>query len=271
MPELPEVETTRKGIEPWVTGRVVTGVEVRNPRLRWPVAPDLGTLLEGKTVRAVRRRAKYLIFDFQDGGLLIHLGMSGSLRMVPADESPGPHDHVDLIFGDHLLRYRDPRRFGSIQWCPGNAEAHPLLKDLGPEPLGQDFDAKTLHTAFRSMSIPVKQALMNARCVVGVGNIYASESLFRSRIHPLTPASGISLARCGRLVESIRRTLEDAIEAGGSSLKDFVGSDGQPGYFQQQYHVYARHGKPCRICGATIIRETVGQRATFWCPCCQRK
>ncbi|MFN3986226.1 MAG: bifunctional DNA-formamidopyrimidine glycosylase/DNA-(apurinic or apyrimidinic site) lyase [Rhodocyclaceae bacterium] len=271
MPELPEVETTRRGVAPWVEGRVVRAVVVRHAGLRLPVPAELGTRLVGHAVAGVRRRAKYLLFDMPGGGLLIHLGMSGSLRLVEKREPPGNHDHVDLDFGERVLRYRDPRRFGLIVWQDGLADDHPLLARLGPEPLDEVFDAAYLVRTTRGLRVPVKQAIMDGHRVVGVGNIYASESLFRARIHPLQPAGEIGLRRYRRLVESIRGTLTDAIAAGGSSLRDFVGGDGRPGYFQQQYFVYGRDGAPCRVCGTLLRRMVIGQRASYWCPRCQRR
>lgn len=270
MPELPEVETTRRGIYPLLAGRIVTAFRVRNPHLRIPVSPDIEAGIVGQVVRDVRRRAKYLLIDFDSGCLLVHLGMSGSLRWAEVQAAVQPHDHIDLVLECGVLRYRDPRRFGLFAWQPGPGDAHPLLARLGPEPLSDAFDGAALHRATRKTRVPVKQALMDARWVVGVGNIYASESLFRARINPLTPACDIGVRRYARLVQAVRETLTDAIAAGGSSLRDFVGGDGQPGYFQQQYFVYGRDGEPCRICSTVIRKAIIGQRASFWCPRCQR-
>ncbi len=271
MPELPEVETTRSGIRPHVVDRVVTDLTVRNARLRHPVPDDLGGRLVGRRVLDVRRRGKYLLLDVDAGSLIIHLGMSGSLRVVDAHAPPGLHDHVDVVFGAQALRLRDPRRFGLVLWQAGDGLAHPLLARLGPEPLAEGFDGAALQRALQGTGVAVKQALMDAHRVVGVGNIYASESLFRARIHPLTPAGTLGPRRCARLAESLRETLRAAIVAGGSTLRDFVGSDGRPGYFQQQYFVYGRGGEPCRLCGTPIESARVGQRATYWCPRCQRR
>ncbi|MDX9699706.1 MAG: bifunctional DNA-formamidopyrimidine glycosylase/DNA-(apurinic or apyrimidinic site) lyase [Rhodocyclaceae bacterium] len=271
MPELPEVETTRRGIAPWVEGRVVSAVHVRQPRLRRPVPAELAGLLVGTRVRAVQRRAKYLVFDFGQGQLLVHLGMSGSLRWVALNEVPGAHDHVDLVFGDRALRYRDPRRFGMVLWQPLEAGEHPLLAGLGPEPLSDAFNAAWLLACTRGVRTPVKVALMDARKVVGVGNIYASESLFRAGIDPRTPAGALGPRRIARLVGCVRQTLAEAIEAGGSSLRDFVGSDGKPGYFQQQYFVYGREGEDCRRCGGGVRKLVQAQRSTYFCPRCQRR
>lgn len=270
MPELPEVETTRRGIQPLLAGRVVTGFRVRNPRLRIPVSDDIEASIVGQTVRDVRRRAKYLLIDFDAGCLLVHLGMSGSLRWVEAQAVVEAHDHIDLVLDSGVLRYRDPRRFGLFAWQPGPGDAHSLLARLGPEPLSDAFDGATLYRATRTTRVPVKQALMDAHRVVGVGNIYASESLFRARINPHTPACDLGLRRYARLVQAVRETLVEAIAAGGSSLRDFVGGDGRPGYFQQQYFVYGRDGESCRVCATTVQKAIIGQRASFWCPRCQR-
>lgn len=270
MPELPEVETTCRGIRPHVCGRRVTEVRVRNPRLRQPVPPDLAAGVVGEQVDAVRRRAKYLLLDFAHGSVIVHLGMSGSLRLVPADEPAGRHDHVEFVFGDEALRLRDPRRFGLVLWQSGDALSHPLLAGLGCEPLEDGFTGERLHALMHGVRAPIKQALMDARRVVGVGNIYASESLFRARIHPLAAGGKIGPRRTARLVAEIRATLVAAIAAGGSTLRDFVGGDGRPGYFQQDYFVYGREGESCRVCGSPIRRIVVGQRSTFFCPRCQR-
>lgn len=271
MPELPEVETTCRGIREPLLGCRVTGAVVRNSRLRRPVPSDLNALLAGQTLCDVRRRAKYLLLDFDSGCLVVHLGMSGSLRVVAAGEAVMAHDHVDVVFGSQALRLRDPRRFGMVLWQAGEGLDHPLLASLGPEPLGNGFDAAVLYRVTRGLRAPIKQVLMDARRVVGIGNIYASESLFRASIHPLAKAGGLGRERCGRLVAAVRETLEEAIAAGGSSLRDFVGGDGRPGYFQQHYFVYGRAGQGCRVCGSPVRREVLAQRATYWCPHCQRR
>lgn len=271
MPELPEVETTCRGVRPHVEGKVLSAVSVRNPRLRLPVPEALAERTVGETLRAVSRRAKYLLLDFDAGGMVIHLGMSGSLRVIDPGLPPDKHDHLDLVFGDCALRLRDPRRFGLVLWQPGPAITHPMLAGLGPEPLGEGFDAAYWLAATRGLKAPIKHVLMDGRRVVGVGNIYASESLFRARIHPLEPAGALGPRRCARLVEAVRDTLRDAIAAGGSTLRDFVGGDGRPGYFQQQYFAYDRAGEPCRVCGTPIRRFVSGQRATYFCPACQRR
>jgi len=269
MPELPEVETTRRGIAPELTGLAVTGVVVRNGRLRHPVPADLDATLAGLPLLAVERRAKYLSFRFPGGSLLVHLGMSGSLRIVPAAQPPEKHDHLDVVFGLRALRLRDPRRFGLVLWQAGDAP-HPLLAKLGIEPLDDAFDGRWLHQASRGRRTPVKLFLMDAAHVVGIGNIYASESLFRAGIDPATPVEELGPRRCSRLATCIRETLQDALAAGGSSLRDFVGSNGSPGYFQQQYFTYGREGEPCRQCGTPICKRIMAQRATFYCPRCQR-
>lgn len=271
MPELPEVETTCRGVQPHVEGRALTALVVRNARLRLPVPDDLAERLVGRDLRRVSRRAKYLLFDFGTGSVILHLGMSGSLRVVAAGLPPAAHDHVDLVFGDLALRLRDPRRFGMIVWQAGDADAHPLLARLGPEPLSEAFDGAWLHRVTRGLRAPIKHVLMDSHRVVGVGNIYASESLFRAGIHPLEPAGALGPRRCARLVAAVRDTLTAAIAAGGSTLRDFVGSDGRPGYFQHQYFVYAREGESCRHCGTPVQRIVSGQRATYFCPRCQRR
>lgn len=270
MPELPEVEITRRGIAPELEGRQVTAVAVRESRLRYPVPAGLDASLLGQRLLSVGRRAKYLLLDFGAGHLLVHLGMSGSLRVLPATTPPGKHDHIDLVFGAHLLRLRDPRRFGAMLWLDSPVEAHPLLAGLGVEPLSDAFSGAWLYDATRGRATPIKLFLMDASRIVGVGNIYASESLFRAGIHPRTPAGRLTRARCTALAACVVETLNDALAAGGSSLRDFVHSDGASGYFQQQYGVYGREGQACRACGKPVRREVMGQRSTFWCPGCQK-
>lgn len=273
MPELPEVEVTRRGIAPELVGRRVSGGIIRTARLRYPLAPELPRLLKGKTLLAVWRRAKYLLLDFGAGSLLVHLGMSGSLRLLPRGAPPQKHDHFDLEFGERLLRLRDPRRFGAVLWLAAeqDIERHPLLAGLGIEPLEEGFTPDWLYATTRGKNTPIKQLLMDGHLVVGIGNIYASESLYRARIDPRTAAGRIALKRYERLVPAIRATLAAAIDAGGSSLRDFIASDGSSGYFQQQYFVYGRTGEACRVCGKTIRSLRQGQRATFYCPTCQRR
>jgi len=269
MPELPEVEVIRRGIAPQLEGRTIAAVEVREPRLRWRV-PQAVRALAGRVVRAVRRRGKYLLLDCGDGHLILHLGMSGSLRLVAAGTAPGKHDHVDIAFGDLLLRLRDPRRFGAVLWTAGPPEAHALIRHLGIEPLSRALDGGRLHALARECRLKIKPFLMDGRRIVGIGNIYASESLFLAGIHPRYRANRLSLERCARLSEAIKRTLRAAIRAGGSSLRNFVGSDGAPGCFQRRALVYDREGEQCWRCRTAIKRIVQGQRATYFCPLCQR-
>ncbi len=274
MPELPEVEITRRGIEPYLAGSIITGVRVRERRLRWPIPPDLAAHVTGKRVARVARRGKYILIDCgtreHPGWLILHLGMSGSLRIMDAAGKARAHEHFDLLLGKNLLRLRDPRRFGAVLWHAGDIARHPLLAGLGAEPLEQAFSGKFLHAATRARKVAIKLVLMNARIVVGVGNIYANESLFHAGINPRTPAKRLSLARYEALVTSVKSTLKQAMAAGGSSLRDFVHSDGSSGYFQQQYCVYGRGGLPCRVCGTPIRALRQGQRSTFYCPLCQK-
>ncbi|WP_118180859.1 bifunctional DNA-formamidopyrimidine glycosylase/DNA-(apurinic or apyrimidinic site) lyase [Paraburkholderia phosphatilytica] len=276
MPELPEVEVTRRGIEPYVAGRRVERVDVRTAALRWPVPADLPQLLRGRVVRHVARRGKYLLFEVEAGWFIVHLGMTGTLRVlrnVPHPPAAAKHDHVDWIFDDFILRFRDPRRFGAILWHPreaGDVLGHPLLASLGIEPFTQAFSGLLMHRKTRGRKVSVKQALLAGDIVVGVGNIYASESLFRAGIRPTTPAGRVSLARYELLAEAVRATLAAAIDKGGSTLRDFVGSDGESGYFQLDYFVYDRAGLPCRVCNTPIRQIVQGQRSTYYCPTCQR-
>jgi len=274
MPELPEVEITRGGIEPYLTGKIITGVRIRERRLRWPIPLNLATLVTGRRIARVTRRGKYILIDCSANGragwLILHLGMSGSLRIMDAGTAAQPHEHFDLLLGKRLLRLRDPRRFGAVLWQGGDIARHKLLADLGAEPLEDAFTGRVLHAAARMRKAAVKLVLMNASVVVGVGNIYANESLFHARINPRTPAGRLSLARCEALAAAIKSTLKQALAAGGSSLRDFVHSDGSSGYFQQQYYVYGRAGLPCRVCGTTIRALRQGQRSTFYCPTCQK-
>ena len=274
MPELPEVEITRRGIEPFLAGNVITGVRLSGHKLRWPIPRNLAARVTGQRIARVSRRGKYILIDCgaaeRAGWLILHLGMSGSLRIMGSRTSPQRHDHFDLLLGKRLLRLRDPRRFGAVLWEEGAIVRHPLLAGLGAEPLEDAFTGKLLHAATRSRKAPIKLVLMNASIVVGVGNIYANESLFRARINPRTAAGRLSLARYELLAAAIKSTLEQALAAGGSSLRDFVHSDGSSGYFQQQYCVYGRTGLPCRVCGTPIRQLRQGQRSTFYCPACQK-
>ena len=269
MPELPEVEVTRRGLTSKLAGRVISGVEIREARLRWPISAEVRALA-GRTVKAIRRRGKYLLLDCGDGHLILHLGMSGSLRILARGTPAQKHDHFDLVLGDRVLRLRDPRRFGAVLWTAGELDAHPLLAHLGVEPLSRALGPPRLHALTRAHRRAIKQFLMDGRRIVGVGNIYANESLFRAGIDPRTRASRLSPGRCARLSRSIKDTLRAAIKAGGSSLRDFVGADGEQGYFQSRYWVYDRAGLPCRRCGRKIRRIVQGQRSTYFCPLCQR-
>ena len=269
MPELPEVEMTRRGIAPHLTGRRISGVAVREPRLRWPVPKEVHALA-GRTIAAVRRRGKYLLLDCGEGHLILHLGMSGSLRVVPPGTPAGKHDHFDLLLGDLMLRLRDPRRFGAVLWTSSPLASHPLLAHLGVEPLSRALDPQRLHRLTRGHRAPIKQFLMDARRIVGVGNIYASESLFRAGIHPRRRANRVSLKDCARLASAVKQTLRAAIRAGGSSLRDYVGADGVLGDFQSRTWVYAREGEPCRRCRTAIKRIVQAGRSSFFCPTCQR-
>jgi len=271
MPELPEVETTRRGIEPHVVGRTVRSVIVREPRLRWRVPVALKNEFTGATIHAAERRAKYLLLGSDRGTLILHLGMSGSLRVVPADTPPQTHDHVDIVFDSGAcLRLRDPRRFGCALWTRGDPNHNRLLRHLGPEPLEDTFTGAYLHALSRRRAVAVKSFLMDGRVVAGVGNIYANESLFLSGVHPRRKAGAVSLLRYERIAHSIKAVLNDAIRAGGTTLRDFSRSDGEPGYFAQQLEVYGRDGAPCSRCGAPIRSAVIGQRGTFYCPRCQR-
>lgn len=270
MPELPEVETTRRGIQPLVVGRTVRRLIVRQSALRWPVPSDLPHIIEGQTVQELARRGKYLLLRMDEGTVIIHLGMSGSLRICTPDLPLQKHDHVDLLFEHDLtLRFHDPRRFGCWLWTTGDALRHPLLAGLGPEPFDLQFSGQYLYSAARHRTIPVKTLIMDHRVVVGVGNIYANEALFRSGVDPRRSARRIAKAGYQRLADSIRSVLGDAIHAGGTTLRDFVNERGAPGYFQQTLDVYGRAGEGCRSCGTRIARLRIGQRSTFYCPRCQ--
>lgn len=273
MPELPEVEVTRRGIAPFLEGRGITGVVQRRSGLRWPFPVGLDLLLKGQRVLSTGRRGKYLLIHFSHGTLIIHLGMSGHLRMLPKGHPPQKHDHFDLLLGAQIMRFTDPRRFGAVLWHPqadGDIESHILLRRLGVEPLTSENLAALLHSQTRTRSAAIKQVLLAGDIVVGVGNIYACESLFEAGIHPNTAARRISLARYEKLAVAIRRVLAAAIEQGGSSLRDFIGADGQSGYFQQNYFVYDRESEACRHCDTPVRRIVQGQRSTFYCVRCQR-
>jgi formamidopyrimidine-DNA glycosylase len=277
MPELPEVEVTRRGVAPHIEGRTVETVVMRRDGLRWPFPPQLQQLLAGRDVLRTGRRGKYLLIHFEHGTLIVHLGMSGHLRVMDAGIEPEKHDHFDLVVqapqGLQVLRMKDPRRFGAVLWhddADGLLEHHLLLRGLGVEPLEPGFSGKLLYDQTRQRSAPVKQVLLAGDIVVGVGNIYASESLFRAGINPKTPAKRISLARYEKLAQAVREILAEAIVQGGSTLRDFISVNGQSGYFQQTYFVYDRAGVPCKVCAAPIRQIKQGQRSTFYCVNCQK-
>lgn len=271
MPELPEVETTRRGIAPHIGGKTVTRILVREPRLRWPVPRRLAREITGQTITAVGRRGKYLLLVTDAGTAILHLGMSGSLRIIDAATPADKHDHVDIVFDDHrALRLTDPRRFGALLWTRRPPEQHRLLRDLGPEPLGEALTGAYLYAASRGRKVAIKNLIMNSHIVVGIGNIYANEALYMAGIHPGRAAGRISKRKYELLVEVIREVLNDSIARGGTSLRDFVDSDGKPGYFSLELNVYGKGGEPCISC-QTLIREIrQGQRATFYCTECQR-
>ncbi len=270
MPELPEVETTVRGIRPFAEGRVVSGVVVRQRRLRWPISPGLDRKLKGQVVRSVTRRAKYILLSFDHGTLMIHLGMSGRLRALPVGTAVDKHDHFDLVLDDGCcLRLRDPRRFGSVTWVKGDPLNSRYLKLLGPEPFEAVFDGEYLWRRSRGRRLAVKSFIMDGRILVGVGNIYASEALFRSAIHPSRPAGRIALVRYHNLVAAIRAVLGEAITAGGTTLRDYSRVTGEPGFFEQALQVYERQGRPCINCGSLVRRKVIGQRASYYCPSCQ--
>ncbi len=270
MPELPEVETTRRGITPHVLGKTVTRVIIRQARLRWPVPEALPERLRRRKLLSLERRGKYLLLGFRHGTLILHLGMSGSLRVLPASTPAGKHDHFDLVFGSQCLRLRDPRRFGAVLWTTDPVENHPLIRHLGPEPLAEEFSGSWLFERSRDRRMAVKPFIMDGRTVVGVGNIYANEALFRAGISPARACGGISAQRYERLAQAIKEILATAIERGGTTLRDFLQTDGNPGYFAQELQVYGRTGQPCPNCDADIRHRTQAQRSTYYCPRCQR-
>lgn len=271
MPELPEVETTRRGIEPLILGKTVERVVVHNASLRWPVSSELAIQLPGQVVRAVQRRAKYLLLKYDVGTLLIHLGMTGHLRVAPFCSEKRKHDHVEVVFTDgSSLRYNDPRRFGSFLWTAGDPLLHPRLISLGPEPFDADFHALYLYRRSHGRKLAVKPFLMDAQVVVGVGNIYASEALFRAGIAPDKAAGKVARKDYAKLVTAVQEILAQAIDAGGTTIKDFASATGEPGYFTQKLAVYGRAGEACLVCGATVRQLRLGQRSSYFCPVCQR-
>ncbi len=270
MPELPEVETTLRGISPHLLGEKIIGVRVRQPALRWPIPDNLAQVLTGQVVTSSKRRGKYLLFATETGVLMIHLGMSGSLRMLRAQTAADKHDHVDIeLASGWIVRYRDPRRFGSITWIEDEPAKHPLLVHLGPEPLSDEFDGKYLYQTARHRTIAVKNFIMDSHVVVGVGNIYANEALSMAGILPQRAAGRISLVRYRELATCIQAVLRDAISLGGTTLRDFSGGNGEPGYFKQSLRVYGRANQPCQSCGSTLTEIRLAQRTTVYCAHCQ--
>lgn len=270
MPELPEVETTRRGIQPYLQGRKIIQVKVHEPRMRWEVPASLATEVARQTVTAVDRRGKYLLLRTRSGTVLIHLGMSGSLRLAVAGEPLKKHDHVEFqLASGRCLRFHDPRRFGCILWVTGDPALHPLLAELGPEPLSAGFSADVLIARAEGRTVPVKSLIMDSRVVVGVGNIYANEALYAAGINPERKAGTLTLSECESLVREIKTVLDRAITVGGTTLRDFVGGDGKPGYFSQSLSVYGRGGQPCITCMTPLKETRLGQRSTVFCPRCQ--
>lgn len=270
MPELPEVETTKRGIQNKTEHATIQSIEIRNGKLRWPVPTELVKLLPGLRIDSVTRRAKYLLLNTPKGTIIIHLGMSGNLRTLPHSSPIQKHDHIDLVFTNGwLLRYHDPRRFGAWLWTDQQLAEHPLLKHLAPEPLSEAFNANWLFDKIQNRKIPIKTIVMDNKMVVGAGNIYANESLFLAGIHPLKPANSLNFNEVTRLVNTIKQVLAAAIQQGGTTLKDFLQPDGKPGYFVQSLQVYGRANEPCHICKQTIQKFVLNQRACYVCPSCQ--
>ncbi len=270
MPELPEVETTRRGLQPYLEQQIIQNVIIRDHRLRWPIVSDIIENLRGNRVQRIERRAKYLLFILDRGTVIIHLGMSGRLSILTRLSAPKKHDHFDIEFANHLvLRYTDPRRFGAFLWTETDPYSHPLLKNLGVEPLERNFTGKYLWHISRSRKIPIKSFIMDGKVVVGVGNIYANEALFIARINPKTPTNTISMQEFRRLVLAIKQVLREAIKRGGTTLKDFLNSEGKAGYFANQLQVYGREDLPCVRCGCPLKTTRIGQRSTVYCEKCQ--
>lgn len=270
MPELPEVETTCKGISPYVIGNTITALIVRQAQLRWSVPVDLAKTVCGLQIDSVTRRGKYCLLNTLSGTIILHLGMSGNLRIASATEKPGKHDHVDIIFKNNVaLRFNDQRKFGAVLWAEGDAATHPLLKDLGTEPLTTDFNGEYLFFRATKRKMPIKTFIMDGHIVVGVGNIYASESLFMAGIMPTRAAGSIALSEYQKLASAIKTVLQQAIDQGGTTLRDFVNAEGKPGYFSQSLAVYGRAGLSCYQCQHLIQQIKIGQRASYFCPVCQ--
>ena len=271
MPELPEVETTRRGIEPHAVGRKIVALQLYERRLRWRVPDELPDLVAGQRILHAKRRAKYLLIELESGTLMLHLGMSGSLRVLPTDTPRLTHDHFDLVLDSgYTLRFNDPRRFGSLHYVAGDPSEHPLLAKLAPEPLEPAFNTDYLWRITRRRRVAIKQLLMNSRLVVGVGNIYANEALFRAKVRPRRQARTLTRVETGRIVRAVKSVLAMAIRVGGTTLRDYVGADGEPGYFKQKLYVYERNAQPCRACRTPVRQLTQGQRSTYYCPTCQK-
>jgi formamidopyrimidine-DNA glycosylase len=271
LPELPEVETTRRGIEPHAVGRRIVRLEVHEPRLRWPIAKEMPRQVAGQRILETSRRAKYLLFALDSGTLLLHLGMSGSLRVLPTATARKPHDHLDLVLDSgQSLRFNDPRRFGSLHYTSDPVHEHPLLARLAPEPFDKRFNTDYLFSITRRRRVAIKQLLMNSQLVVGVGNIYASEALFRARIRPRRQARSLSRIEAARLVRAVRTVLKAAIRLGGTTLRDYVGAEGEAGYFSQKLFVYERANQACRVCRTKVRHLNQGQRSSYYCPTCQK-
>ncbi len=271
MPELPEVETIRCGLASHICGRTIQDVIIRQSQLRWPVPANLPELLQNQSILNIERRAKYLLFNFNNGTLIIHLGMSGSLQIFPQHTPYKKHDHVDIVLDNaQSLRFNDARKFGFILWTDKDPLQHKLLKNLGPEPLSHDFDGDCLYQKSRNRNRAIKLFIMDSHIVAGVGNIYANEALFDAKINPQTPASKLSLKQCNVLASSIKQILKQAIACGGTTFRDFINSSGKPGYFQQELQVYGRGGQPCKHCKQMLREIKIGQRTTVYCPVCQR-
>jgi len=270
MPELPEVETVLRGLSPHIKNTIIQDVIVRQPQLRWPVPPNLASLIKHQQIKTLFRRGKYLIIQLNQASLIIHLGMSGSLQLLSQDKLPKTHDHLDILLSNHtLLRYNDPRRFGAILLSTADPLSHPLLQHLGVEPLGQDFTSDYLKQACNNRRVCIKTLIMNSKIVTGIGNIYAVEALFLAKIHPLTQAKQLSLAACENLVQAIKTILNDAITQGGSTIRDYVNSEGKPGYFAQRLKVYGRSGEACLTCGQRLQSVAITGRGTVFCAGCQ--
>ncbi len=273
MPELPEVETTCRGIQPYIENQTITQFTIRNDHLRWPVESHLTQTLHNTRIHNVTRRAKYLLFNTQKGVLILHLGMSGRLRILPCDAPPTKHDHIDITLSNQrVLRFNDPRRFGAVLWHDsqhGPIETHKLLCKLAPEPLSKEFNANYLHQKIKQKNVAIKKLIMNNQIIVGAGNIYASEALFKAKIHPLTLGKTLNPHTCEQLVRHIKRVLKESIKQGGTTLKDFLKPDGNPGYFEQKLNVYGRDGHPCPRCDTPIEKIIISQKASFFCPQCQ--